>query len=55
MSHDGAGFYPCAEIKGLLWEIEVVWGDKIDHGNLFRWDNVRLNIPGDLYYSPTIY
>ena len=32
----------------------MVRGYSRDPNNLFRWDNIRLNLPGDPSYSPTI-
>ena len=45
---------PYAVIRGLLWAIYVVRGDRSDPDNLFRWDNISLDLPGDPSYSPTI-
>ena len=41
-------------IKDLLWESKVVRRDRSDTDNPFRWDKIRLNLPGDPSYSPTI-
>ena len=32
----------------------MVRGDRSDLDNLFRWDNIRLNLPGDPNYPPKI-
>ena len=45
---------PDAVIQGLLWASEVVRGDSSDPDNPFRWEKIRLNLPGDPSYSPTI-
>ena len=41
-------------IQGLLWKSCLVTGDSSDLDNLFRWDQVTLNLHGDPNYSPTI-
>ena len=46
--------YPYAAIQDLLWVSEVVRVDSRDPDNPFRWDNIRLNLPGDPSYSPKI-
>ena len=43
--------YPYAAIQDLLWVSEVVRVDSRDPDNPFRWDNIRLNLPGDPSYS----
>ena len=45
---------PYASMQGLLWASEVVRGDRSDPDNPFRWDEIRLNLPRDPSYSPTI-
>ena len=50
----GLVLFPYAAIQGLLWASEVVRGDRRDPNNPFRWENIRLNVPGDPSYSPTI-
>ena len=45
---------PYAAIQVLLWVSEVVRGDSSDPDNPFRWDKIRLNLPGDPSYSPAI-
>ena len=47
-------FYPHAAIKGLLLESEVVWRERSDPENPFKWESVRFNLTGDLYYYPMI-
>jgi hypothetical protein len=43
--------YVC--IKGLSIALEVVKGDRHDPNNVFAWDGVRTNLPGDAAYDPT--
>jgi hypothetical protein len=31
---------------------EEIWGDRTDPENVFRWDRVRLNLPGSNGYDP---
>ena len=50
----GLVLYHYTAIKGLLWKSKVVRGDRSDTDNRFRWDKIRLNLPGDPSYSPTI-
>ena len=50
----GLVLYPYAAIQGLLWASEVVRGDSSNPDKLFRWNKIRLNLPGDPSYSSTI-
>ena len=45
---------PYAYIQELLWTSVVVRGDRSDPDNLFRWDKIRVKLPGDPRYFPTI-
>ena len=49
----GMVFYPYADIQDMLWASEIVRVERSDHNNLLRWDEVRLNLPGDPKYYPT--
>jgi hypothetical protein len=31
---------------------EFIRGDRRDPNNVFRWDNVKLNLPGSEFYDP---
>jgi hypothetical protein len=42
--------YVC--IKGLQLALEVVRGDRLDEKNAFKWQAVKLNLPGDEAYTP---
>jgi hypothetical protein len=44
---------PYNSIQGLSWLFEVIFGDRHDKKNVFRWDRVILNLPGDPYYDPS--
>jgi len=50
----GLVLYPYQTIQALLWAEEVIKGYRRDPHNLFRWDEVRLNFPGDTSYTPAL-
>ena len=50
----GLVLYNYTEIQGLLWSIDVVRAGSSDPDNLFRLDNIRLNLHGDTTDPPTI-
>ena len=37
-----------------LWAEEMVLGNSSNFTNVFRWDEVRLNLPGSLDYDPSL-
>ena len=37
--------------RGVLWLKEEAQGEAADQDNVFRWERVELNLPGDLAYS----
>jgi hypothetical protein len=43
---------PYVSVRGVLWLKEEAQGDSADQDNVFRWDRVDLNLPGDPAYSP---
>ena len=45
---------PYANIQGLLWESQLGRGDRNEPDNPFRWNKIRLNLPGDPNYPPKI-
>ena len=45
---------PYNSVQGMLWSNQVVRGDRSDTDKSFRWDNIRLNLPGEQIYSPKI-
>jgi len=45
---------PYTAVKGILWADEVIKGDPDKPDNVFRWSKVRLNLPGDKGYDPTL-
>lgn len=46
---------PYNAIQSFLWAEEIIRGSRRDPNNIFRWDRVRLNLPGDSRrsYDPT--
>ena len=44
---------PYQACQGMAYLEEVIRGDPRDPNNIFRWDQVRLNLPGDPTYDPT--
>ena len=52
----GMGFTwsPYQAVQGMMVVDEVIGGDRFDPSNVFRWDNVCLNLPGDPAYDPTM-
>jgi hypothetical protein len=55
-SRPGMGFkwspYQCTQ--GMMVLDEVIGGDRLDPGNVFRWDRVRLYLLGSPTYDPTL-
>ena len=43
---------PYQAVQAILVAKEVIRGDRADQGNAFRWDTVRLNLPGSKEYDP---
>ena len=46
---------PWVTIRLLMWMMEVVVGYRAEKTNPFRWDCIRLNLPGDDNYNPTMH
>ena len=44
--------YVCTQTFG--WGEDAIKGDRKDRDNPFRWDSVRMNLPGDTDYDPTM-
>ena len=44
--------YHC--VRGLAIASEIIKGNRKSENNVFRWDRVRLNLPGQNNYDPTI-
>jgi hypothetical protein len=45
---------PYQSVQAMLVAKEVIKGDRLDPNNAFRWDKVRLNLPGSRDYDPSI-
>ena len=45
---------PYNATRAFAWCEEVIRGDPFDEGNPLRWDRLRLNLPGELNYDPTL-
>jgi hypothetical protein len=45
---------PYQAVQAILVAKEVVRGDRRDPNNAFRWDTVRLNLPGSKEYDPRL-
>jgi hypothetical protein len=48
-----AGFRP-GMVQAILVAKEVILGDRHDRDNVFRWDTVRMNLPGSEGYAPSL-
>ena len=44
--------FPYNTIQGVLFAEELIRGDHLNENNVFRWDTVRLNLPGSPTYMP---
>ena len=44
--------YQCTQAMGMAEE--VIRGDRLEPTNVFRWDRVRLNLPGQEGYDPSV-
>ena len=38
----------------MSWAMEYALGDRKSESNVFRWENVRLNLPGSDSYDPKL-
>ncbi len=45
---------PYQAVQAILVAKEVIRGDRKDPTNAFRWDTVRLNLPGSQTYDPRL-
>ena len=52
----GMGFKwsPYQAVQAMMVAEEVILGDRHDPDNVFRWDKVRLNLPGQKDYDPSL-
>ena len=45
---------PYQAVQGMLVVKEVILGDRLDPDNVFRWDKIRMNLPGSESYDPSL-
>jgi hypothetical protein len=45
---------PYQAVQGILVAKEVILGNRTDSGNVFRWDDVRMNLPGAANYDQAL-
>jgi hypothetical protein len=45
---------PYQSIQGILFAEEIIRGDPLDSTIIFRWDIIRLNLPGSNNYTPSL-
>ncbi len=50
----GLKWSPYQAIKGMHFAEEVIRGNRKDPDNVYRWDRVRLNLPGQPDYEPAL-
>lgn len=43
---------PYQACQGMMWALEVIFGDRRNAANVFRFDRVELNLPGSSDYNP---
>jgi hypothetical protein len=41
-------------VQGMLWAMERICGDRNRASNVFSWKYMRMNLPGDPEYDPTL-
>jgi hypothetical protein len=44
---------PYQACQGMMWALEVIFGDRHDACNVFRYERVELNLPGSAQYNPS--
>ena len=50
----GLKWSPYQAVKCMHLAEELIRGDRADPNNVFRWDRVRMNLPGPLGYNPSL-
>jgi hypothetical protein len=51
---DGLRTSPYQAVQGMLWAMERIFGFKNKKSNVFAWQHIRINLPGDPVYDPTL-
>lgn len=44
---------PFSTVQALSWLEEIIFGDRRDPNNVFRWDKIETNLPGSADYDPS--
>jgi hypothetical protein len=50
----GLKLSPYQAVQAILVVKEVILGDRTDPANIFRWDHIRMNLPGSAEYDPSL-
>jgi hypothetical protein len=50
----GLTLSPYQSVQGMAFAEEMIFGDRHDSKTPYRWDRVRLNLPGQLDYDPSL-
>lgn len=50
----GAKSSPYQTIRAMLWAEDVIRGDRLSDSNPLQWKYIRLNLPGSVFYDPTL-
>jgi hypothetical protein len=45
---------PYQAVQGMMWAMETIFGRRNDSKNVFGWERMRMNLPGDKNYDPTL-
>jgi hypothetical protein len=45
---------PYQSVQGMAFAEEVIFGDRRDGTNPYRWNRIRMNLPGQLDYDPRL-
>jgi hypothetical protein len=43
---------PYQACQGMMWALEIIFGDQRDVSNVFRFEKLKLNLPGNKTYNP---
>jgi hypothetical protein len=45
---------PYQSVQGMAFAEEVIFGDRHDSSNPYRWDHIQMNLPGQVDYNPSL-
>jgi hypothetical protein len=48
----GFTFSPYSSCKFFGWTVDIIYGDRWDSSNPYRWNKMSINFPGDPSYNP---